>query len=286
LTQTSTNKSIDTLVEDIYSLFDPEKDHTVNEEHIEQFGENIKDLLRERLAGRSSESRDPLRFSALGKKDRQLWFASRNYETEELLSKTYLKFTFGDVIEQLLLFLAKESGHEVLHEQAEVEVDGVLGHIDAVIDGHVVDVKSASPFGFRKFETGTLFEDDAFGYIQQLSGYANVLTPDGPNPLFLAMDKVAGDITTLEVPEFVVKDNKPEERIAHLREIISRDTPPPKCYDDVPDGKSGNRKLVAGCSYCGYKKHCWDGLRGFAYSGTPRYLTKVVREPDVPEFKV
>jgi hypothetical protein len=45
-------------------------------------------------------------------------------------------------------------------------------------------------------------------------------------------------------------------------------------------------KLGTGCSYCAFKKHCWPGLRGFAYSGGPRYLTNVVKTPDVPEFEL
>ena len=31
---------------------------------------------------------------------------------------------------------------------------------------------------------------------------------------------------------------------------MSLDTPPEKCYPNVPEGKAGNMKLNKGCFYC------------------------------------
>lgn len=275
---------INTLIPDIYHLFDPDVEHTVNEEYIEEFGENLKALLRERLRGRK-ETGDAIRFSSLGKQDRQIWLSSRNTPGEKLTGKVLFKFVYGDVLEQLILFLAKEAGHEVTHEQHEVEVDGVKGHLDAVIDGHVVDAKSASPYGFQKFKNETLADDDAFGYIPQLSGYATEVTPNGPDPYFFAINKVDGDLCLMRLPEYIVKENPPKERIAHLKDVLASDNPPPICYEPVPDGKSGNMKLATGCSYCAFKKTCWPEVRTFLYSNGPRFLVKVEREPDVYEVK-
>lgn len=277
-------KTLDTLVEDIYGLFDPDTDHNCNEENLDAFANNIKDLVRSRLK-RYTPPSSPLRFSSLGKKNRQLWYEAHPEagSKEALQPKTYLKFMYGDVIEQLLLLLVKEAGHTVEQEQATVVVDGVEGHIDAIIDGVVVDVKSASPYGFKKFEQNTVVQDDDFGYVEQLAGYSNVLTP-GKDAAWLAMDKVAGDIAVSILPETVIRHYQPEERINELREVIQKDQPPERCYEDVPDGASGNRKLVSGCSYCAHKFRCWPGLRAFAYSNGPRYLTHVAVLPKVPEI--
>lgn len=275
------SKSIDTLVEDIYALFDPNKTHEPSEENLDYLANSMKELLRVRLSQRE-DNRDPLRFSSLGKGDRQLWYQAHGYEAEEMTAKTYFKFLYGDVIEQLILFLCKEAGHTVEREQEEIEVDGVKGHIDAIIDGVVVDVKSASPFSYKKFKDGSLFEKDSFGYVTQLSGYSNVLTPNQA-PAFLAFDKVSGDICLLEVSTSITKDHKPEERIAHLRNVIASETPPPRCFDDEKDGESGNRKLGTNCSYCAYKFDCWPDTRVFLYASGPRFLTKVVKEPNVAE---
>lgn len=273
--------TLETLVDDIYGLFDPNKMHEPNEENLNQFAENMKNILRTRLASRE-DVRDPLRFSALGKPDRQLWYMAKGYPSEEMTPKTYFKFLYGDVIEALLLFLAKESGHDVQSEQMEIEVDGVKGHIDAIIDGVVVDVKSASPFGYKKFKDHSLIQDDPFGYIQQISGYTDTITP-GKGGAFLAADKVSGDLTVMNVSSSVIETHPPGPRITHLKEVIARDTPPPRCFEPEPEGKSGNMKLGTQCSYCAFKKDCWPGLRTFIYSTGPRYLTTVVKVPDVYE---
>lgn len=274
---------LSTLPKDIYNLFDPEYDHVCSEENLETLATNIKQLLVSRLKAQPANP-VALRFSSLGKPDRQLWFDAHPQEgsTEKLPLKTYYKFLYGDIIEQLLLFLTKEAGHSVEQEQAEVECNGVLGHIDAIIDGVVVDVKSASPYGFQKFKTNTVEQDDPFGYVAQLAGYANVLTP-GLGAAWLANDKVAGDICVSPLSPIVVRHHPPEDRIKHLQEVISQDEPPPLCYQPVPDGKSGNMKLPTGCSYCKHKFRCHPQTRVFIYSTGPRYLTSVAKLPNVPE---
>lgn len=273
-------KQLKDIPEDIYSLFDNSIHHEVNEKNIDDFCKNLSSLLRSRL-GKAPETRDILRFSNLGRPDRQLWYMARS-EGEKFSGKTGLKFLYGDVIEQLLLFLVKEAGHTVEHEQMELELDGVLGHIDAVIDGVTVDVKSASPQSYQKFERGSLFEDDSFGYIGQISSYASVVTPE-VGGAFLAFDKVHGSICVLNVGPSITNGYGTKARIKHLKEVIKSETLPKRCYDPVPDGKSGNMKLSTQCSYCRFKSECYPGLRTFLYSGAPRFLTTVVKTPDVPE---
>jgi len=276
------SKQLNTLVEDIYALFDEDNDHEVSEENLNAFAEATKELLRQRLRARS-QSGGVLRFSNLGRPDRQIWYmANAKDEREKLAPKNAFKFLYGDLIEQMLLFLVKEAGHTVEREQEELEVDGVKGHIDAVIDGVTVDVKSASPMSYAKFEKGTLFEQDPFGYIGQISSYASIVTPD-TGGAFLAFDKVHGDICVLNVGASITNKFGVPERIAHLRGVIDSSTAPERCYSDEPDGKSGNRKLGTQCSYCSFKQECWPGLRTFLYSGRPRFLTEVARQPDVLE---
>lgn len=274
------------LPNDVYNLFDPDSDHIANEELLDEMCENLKEILRLRLRASSRREGGAIRFSALGKPDRQIWFdAHPDEETDEpLLPKTYLKFLYGDVIEQLYLYLAKEAGHEVTDEQREVEIDGVKGHIDAIIDGTVVDLKSASSFGYKKFKEGTVEQDDPFGYVAQLAGYANVLTPGEP-AAWWAVDKSSGDNCISELPKITIKHHKPEDRIKELKAVVAMDESPPLCYDPVPDGKSGNMKLPTPCSYCKYKFRCHPDVRLFLYANGPKYLTEVAKEPNVPEVK-
>lgn len=283
-------KDLSSLVADVYDLFGPNR-HEPSEKNLEAFAENLKALMRRRLAGKSDEPRTTLRFSNLGKPDRQLWYDEHPDESqpaETLSPKTEFKFLYGDLIEQLLLFLVKESGHDVQSEQGTVEVDGVRGSLDAVIDGVTVDVKSASPMSFKKFESGRLREDDPFGYIGQISGYASETTPESGGA-FLVADKVHGDISLMRVPPDTVAQFRPKPRIEHLKSVLSRPDPPERCYPDVPEGKSGNRKLSVNCSYCRHKFRCWSdvnggvGLRTFFYGKGPVFLTHVEKEPRVSE---
>jgi hypothetical protein len=278
-----------TIPEDIYRLLESDEDHEVSEENVFWAGQIFMDLLRTRLLKREvKRGEDVLRFSALGKQDRQIWYDANKPEVKEKFSgKTLFKFLYGDCVEVLLLFLAKEAGHDVQDCQKKVEVDGVSGSIDANIDGVLVDVKSASSYSYQKFVTGSFVFDDPFGYVSQLSGYANADGKDRAG--FLVADKVHGDIGFVELDRLYIDGNKPEDRIAHLREVIASDTPPPRCYPLIPDGKSGNMKLGLGCSYCAVKDDCWSdandgkGLRKFVYSRGPVWLGVTKREPKVDE---
>lgn len=282
---------IDTLIDDIYKLLEG-KGVTPSEEDIRVFGNNLADMLASRMLPR----KDPptLRISNLGTKcDRKLWYNINTPELGEPLDgQTRLKFLYGDILEALLLFLSRQSGHEVSGEQTELDLFGVKGHRDAIIDGRLVDVKSASSYAFQKFKSGALrlgeLSNDPFGYIEQINGYyhasrdeAGDLT-DKENVSFLVIDKVSGELC-LDTHR---PKNRDYERVVQDRRRVLEGPLPPRGYSDLPDGKSGNRKLGTECSYCSFKQKCWPGLRGFAYSGKPAYLTEVAREPNVPEFQV
>lgn len=281
---------IKTLVPDIYSLFDDEKHHEPSEENLQTLGRNLQELVRSRLSKRD-DNHSVLRFSNLGRPDRQLWYQANEPEKGQKFSpKTLFKFLYGDCIELLLLFLAKEAGHEVTDEQRELEVEGVRGHIDAVIDGITVDVKSASPYSFKKFEDRSVLTNDPFGYVGQLSGYAGVVSP-AEGGSFLVADKVHGDIALCELDADTVAQFELEKRIAHLKEVIAAPEPPPRCYPAEPEGKSGNMRLGINCSYCSHRDHCWSdsnggkGLQVYNYYGGPKFFTHIEREPNTPKVE-
>ena len=106
--------SIHTLVEDIYKTVankEPAEGVDLYDE-IDQFGENCKRLMTNLF----TEKRDgrTLRMSNIGRKDRYLWNSVNNPDvSEELSPNTYVKFMYGHLIEEMLLFLTKLSGHEV-----------------------------------------------------------------------------------------------------------------------------------------------------------------------------
>jgi len=283
--------STETLIKDIYQMIDTKEisDSVDVDKIIDDFGENVKKILKNNITEHEFDRRK-LRMSNIGKQDRQLWYSYNGYKGEELMPHTRIKFLYGHLIEEMVLALAKLSGHQVTDEQKRAEVDGIKGSMDCKIDGVLTDVKSSSPYGFKKFKDGSLINDDPFGYVDQIKGYAH---SEGETDVgWLVMDKTNGHLTYLkydmadESQWYWTKLNffSIADRIKHIKKAVKSETPPKRCYEPVADGKSGNMKLGVGCSYCAYKHECWgDDLRTFIYANGPRFLVKTVNTPNVIE---
>ena len=278
-------KTIDTLVEDIQALMVGGLD-TLPKEILDEFSIRLSHTVGSRLVREPREF--TLRMSNIGKPCiRQLWY-EKNYpeQGEQLRAETYTKFLYGDILEDLLLFLAELAGHTVEGRQDELAIGGIRGHRDCVIDGVLVDVKSASTYSFNKFKSGLTSDQDSFGYLTQLQSYLHAsqhddLVRDKRRGAFLVIDKTLGHIC-LDVHPYEPYDweREYERRI----NTIDGKEAPPRAFAPVPDGKSGNYKLGVNCSYCPVKSLCHPGLRTFLYSTGPVYLTRVERLPNVPEL--
>lgn len=272
--------SLSNLVEDMYNTL---KGCDISEEAAEELATAIKDTVVNRLSQRS-KVRTTLTLSSIGKPLRKLWYDMNNPQDIEPDGKDILKFLYGDIIEDILLWLAKVSGHNVTDRQKEVEHYGIVGHIDSIIDGEVVDVKSASPMSFNKFLKGELPSNDPFGYLAQIASYDREV--GNGHPAFLAMNKVDGTVVLYQPDaDFDLPDTK--ELIKQVKDALDKPTPPDaKCYTDVADGASGNRVLSKGCQYCQHKCKCWQGLRAFQYSSGVKYFTHIEKEPTVEEIEL
>ncbi len=287
-------KTIDTLIEDINGvLLDPTKGIFHGDE------DNLSGKLSEIFSQRLSPQRDrdrggergTLRFSNLGTPcDRLLYYVVNNpQEGEPFLPNTLLKFLYGDILESLLLSLARRAGHVVTGEQDTLEIAGIKGHRDAIIDGVLVDCKSASSNSFKKFEAGLRPEDDSFGYLTQLKLYLSASKDD---PLlkeknkagFFVVNKETGSIH-LDMHTFSDKDlAEVAEFVEGKKAIVNGGVLPERGFEDEKMGESGNRKLGTNCSYCPRKFKCWPDLKTYLYSRKPVFLTKVVKEPNVNRF--
>jgi hypothetical protein len=294
-------KTIDTLVEDMYAVMHDRSrwDAAVTE----FFSSGMRDLALERFE--NAEDRPPtLRMSNMGTPcKRKLWYDINSPDGGEGFSApTLLRFISGDLWEVFLLSLAKAAGHDVRGEQDELEITGIRGHRDAVIDNVTVDVKSASPYSFLKFKDGTLKDNDAFGYITQLSSYvgAGNRADDSVHPTdgaFLVVNKVSGELCLDRYtfsPSELAKDGEYEDTKALINDV---DTIPPRGFEPEQDGyknkakvfvPNGNLKLGLNCSYCSQKHPCYPGLRTFLYGGPmgtskPVYFTHVAKQPKVKE---
>lgn len=228
-----------------------------------------------------------LRLSQMGARcPCSLWHSIHSpMEQEPLPPWAKIKYTYGHILEALVIAMAKAAGHEVTGEQDAVSVDGVIGHRDCVIDGCIVDVKSAASRSFQKFKDGSIASDDGFGYLDQLDGYlvgslSDPLVRNKQKAYLLAIDKTLGHMCLYE---HTAREESIRKRIRDFRNVIALDRAPPCTCETVADGKSGNIKLGTRASYNAFKYCCNPLLRCFRYKSGPVYLTKVVRKPDVPE---
>ena len=263
-------KQISTLVSDIYNLFTNEKGVQVSREEAKKLSEEAGKLIGEHIFSSVYETRKnkpDLRLSQIGKPLRQIWYNSKGYDKEPIDGATFIKFLYGNILEELLVCLSRLAGHTVDETQKEIKVGGIKGHQDGRVDGVLVDFKSASNFSFKKFTTSELQKNDPFGYIYQLAGYAEQEKDE--KVAWVVINKQTGELATVYLDSLEMPDVK--EKIKQVKDAVKKDTPPDRCYSDIRDGSSGNRKLDFGCVYCGYKLTCWSdsnngkGLRKFNY---------------------
>ena len=261
------------------------------EDQLEDIADALAAEVREAFMnamGPEQVRKGRLRLSSVGKPDRQIKMAYDGIEGEKLQGHTHVKFLFGHLTEALILALTKAAGHTVEDQQKACMVEGVSGSMDGRVDGVLMDVKSASSYGFKKFKEGTLPHDDPFGYIGQIKAYAE---SEGDREFgWLAFDKQNGHICWLGYDlDNLTDDLKPlldydiKERVRAIKKMVGAPEDPELCHVPVADGKSGNMKLPMGCSYCQFKHQCYPKLRTFLYGSGPRYLTEVVNVPRVPE---
>lgn len=281
-------KSLSNLIPDIHKVLTGEIE--VTEEQIERFALQLSKTISNSLNKREPDKN--LRMSKMGEPSRKLWYSVNQPEkAEKFEDKTLLKFLYGNIIEDLVLFLAEAAGHTVEDRQKEVEIAGVKGHIDAKIDGVLIDAKSASSFQFQKFKNGTIAHDDQFGYISQLSSYLQACQKDENlqvkgEAFFLAINKEDGSLCLTPVK----RQHDPLEKKYEDLKALVKGPKPERCFEDMPEGKSGNRKLGTRCSYCAFKQDCWadanhgKGLQTYIYSKGPVFLTQVSKEPNVGRF--
>src|SRR5689334_8017125 len=121
----SAMKKIDSLVEDIYKLLAGEA--RIDEELVTRFTHRLVEKMVDRL---SAERRKPgLSMSNFGKPcNRQLWYEINLPDAREPLPPhARLKFLYGDVLEEFVIFLAEAAGHTVQGHQDTLVHAGVEG---------------------------------------------------------------------------------------------------------------------------------------------------------------
>jgi hypothetical protein len=280
-------KTLDTLVNDIYNVIEGRGgwDKTITE----FLSTSIANVAEARFSS-EQKPRNYLSLSGIGSPcDRKLWYKINQIEDSAPLNAESLgTFFYGDLLEALVLSLVQASGHRLEGMQDRVNVFGISGQRDAVIDGVTVDVKSASKYSFEKFKNHNLREEDPFGYISQLSSYVyagkdDPLVKNKTEGAFLVVQKDRFKLC-LDRYDFTEEIAKKEEEIKNVKELVAGKLPEDR-IPPVPQSKtSENTMLTTTCNYCEFRKVCWPEARTFLYSTGPVHLIDVVNEPRVTEL--
>ena len=130
--------NIETLVEDIYGVIEGKGgwDKTITD----YLAKNISQIAESRFK-EPQKPRGYLSLSSVGSPcKRKTWYRINKTEEAAPLKPQLLGlFFYGDLLEALVLSLAKAAGHDVQGEQDRLSVNGIKGHRDAVIDGVTID---------------------------------------------------------------------------------------------------------------------------------------------------
>jgi hypothetical protein len=290
---------IDTLAADIQGALGSERGRELAKEVGIQIGALVATKMEKALS-RVDRARKPnvLFPSELGHPcDRKTWY-DFHYDPKTMPPKegldgaTRIKFTYGDLIEAMIIPLIHVAGHKVegVNKRVEWHVPDphhelkndwqVNGYIDVIVNGVVMDVKSMNGRSFDSWSMNPTAADK-FGYAYQLASYH--VQEDGDDPQILAINKENGRVKTFSVPI-------PDAQTRALRKALAVESPAAGLLRLAPvEHTKGNKKLCVTCSYCSYKAACWSGanggkgLRKFIYSNGPVWLTEVGNVPNVTE---
>lgn len=214
-----------------------------------------------------------LYLSASGKCARQLAYGYHNYtkKGKEIDARAKVNFFMGDLIEASIVTLAKLAGCGVTNTGLDqltctFKLKGldVQGHPDGIVDylGRklLLEVKSMTSFGFRKFENGEI--DD--GYLTQINMYMECL--DLNSCCLVAWSKDSG---TIKEKVFQKDESVVEFARENMQSVVD------SLKGNLPDGRfEADKKgfYPWNCLYCGFWEHCKPNAEKIVKSG--RYKLK------------
>jgi len=236
---------------------------TIDEAILADVG-NLSKWAFGRQFGERQESKATLRLSSIGKCLRQQAYRALGFEEngKEIDSRAKMVFAMGDLTEIVVVGLIKAVGiivDSVGHDQATVDIDGIVGHPDGIVtisgNSYLLEVKSMSSFSFKDFEQGVLDE----GYRYQINAYMSALSLS--KAIVIALNKDAGVLSEMLVSRDEVIVTDIQNRIKTLK-AVTVDTLPERPY-----GPNEKGHLPWQCLYCGHHQTCWPSAQKILVSG-------------------
>jgi hypothetical protein len=244
---------------------------------------DIGEALKRQFGKKTKRREFQIRMSNVGRPSCQLWFEKNSPEKADPLPTTFvMNMMLGDIVEAVFKGLMKEAkvkfkdSDKVSLDLGETKVSGTY---DLILDDAVDDIKSASDWSYRnKFESyDTLAEEDPFGYVGQLAGYAKASGKKAGG--WWVVNKANGQFKYVPASNIDV-----DEEVKKLKTNVNvvKSNVFKRCFESVEEtfrGKAtGNRVLGTTCSFCRYKNSCWENLQEL-----PSLLSKA-KEPKIVSY--
>ena len=241
---------------------------------IQEFKDSCETAIKKQFSRREGSK---LRMSGIGRPVCQQILSMQDCPKESSYNDI-MRFLFGDLIEAVAMLVIKAAGIKVVGEQKPCSIvldkENIKGTLDVILDEDgtekVWDIKSASTFSFdQKFKNGydKIKEDDPFGYIVQghLYGEANNMPFGG----WIVINKSTGEWAVVDAPEEISERKRVLQQADNIVKVVKKaDFKKAKLKDDWEtyrkDGeivRTKNRLMPKLCSFCEYKKHCWEDAR-------------------------
>ena len=260
-------------------------DSTLSEEVVEQIVSDVRAALTRQFVDKR-DNKFSLRMSNVGRDYCQLWFDKNSPEDAVPHSTNFIiNMMMGDIAEAVFKGLLTQSGVAYANGDKVTLVAGehtIYGTPDLSTEGAVDDVKSASPWSYtNKFvDYQTLHDNDSFGYVGQLAGYAKAMgiKPGG----WWVINKANGEFkyVAAEGIDLDAEVKKIEQKADKLKENTFE-----RCYEAIPETyrkkETGNLVLGRECSWCSYRYKCWEGLQE-----KPSLVSKAANPPMVSYVKI
>lgn len=245
---------------------------TIDDAWIEEAGEEFKAALRKQLTPQDRNFR--LRMSNIGKPLCQLQHAAMGSEKKRKPYSFKIQMMIGDAVESITNVMLKIAGANITGGKNQVEMTlgetTVKGEDDIEIDHKIYDVKSCSPWAFdNKWSKGYhgLKESDDFGYVGQLTGYAQAQGKELGG--WIVVNKSDGRVAVVEA------DVSDEEKSMNLfmmqfnADQIKKETPLNRQYEPIVDtfrGKpTGLMRLPKSCEFCDFTQACYPKAQYMAH---------------------
>jgi len=239
-------------------------DSTLSEEVVEQVVNDVRAALLRQFVDKR-DNNFTLRMSNVGRNYCQLWFDKNNPEDAVPHSTNFvINMMMGDIAEAVFKGLLTQAGVAYANGEKVTLVVGdheINGTPDLTTEGAVDDVKSASPWSYtNKFvDYQTLHDNDSFGYIGQLAGYAKAMGIKAGG--WWVINKANGEFkyVAADTIDLEVELEKIKQKAGKLQENVFE-----RCYEAIPETyrkkETGNLVLGKECGWCSYRYKCWEGL--------------------------